>query len=263
MNYKSLLFVPAKEKTLGKIPDLTAEACIIDLEDSIEASDKELALNRVCSFLKDFDSNFKIFIRVNSDRINEEINALKIFSDIGFMIPKFEDVGQYSSLIDFFHGREIIALIETPIGVINSSKIAECPWISAVAFGAEDYTARMNMKNSSDLLIYPKCCLINAAKAYGKKAYDTPSMHIKDDILFMNDLASSVDLGFDGKLAIHPKHIQHIKNAFMGNDIDNLIRIVSTYEKIGQAVSVIDGVVYETMHIERMKKILKENGGNT
>ncbi len=48
---KSLLFVPSKPKMLGKIVSSEADACIIDLEDSINEADKEQALEDACDFL--------------------------------------------------------------------------------------------------------------------------------------------------------------------------------------------------------------------
>ena len=40
-HYPALLFVPAKEKMLSKLPLPNVEANILDLEDSIEEDDKE------------------------------------------------------------------------------------------------------------------------------------------------------------------------------------------------------------------------------
>ena len=40
MRFKSLMFVPAVEKKLKKVPDLQADAFIIDLEYSINNNDK-------------------------------------------------------------------------------------------------------------------------------------------------------------------------------------------------------------------------------
>ena len=50
---RSLLFIPAKEKMLNKIAELSADAYIIDLEDSIPEEDKEKALELLCLWLSD------------------------------------------------------------------------------------------------------------------------------------------------------------------------------------------------------------------
>ena len=99
------------------------------------------------------------------------------------------------------------------------------------------------------------------AKANGKKVYDTPSFSIDDMTAFEDEVKQSVALGFDGKLAISPKHVACINSEFGAYDIDNMRQIVRQYESAGQAVAVIGGKVYEKMHIARMKRIITENGG--
>ncbi len=47
---KSFMFVPSKPKMLEKITSSEADACIIDLEDSINEVDKNQALVDACNF---------------------------------------------------------------------------------------------------------------------------------------------------------------------------------------------------------------------
>ena len=261
MRPRSYLFVPANEKMLGKIPGMAADAYIIDLEDSIEASEKDNALSRVIGFLKT-DHGKKIHVRVNADRLEKEFSALSGFAGIGIMIPKFEDEKVYDEYKQFLSAHEIIALIETPKGIVNIGSIAKTEWVDMLAFGAEDYSASMNMKNTPELLMYAKSRIVNYSKAYGKGVIDTPSFQISDPDKFKKEVSLAVDMGFDGKMLISPKHIDFINESFKSNDIEFMCRIVDKYEADGKAVNVIDGVVYEKMHINRMKKIIKENGGN-
>lgn len=260
MRSRSYLFVPANEKMLGKIPGMKADAYIIDLEDSIEASEKDNALNRVISFLETYHGK-KLYVRVNADRIEKELSSLSGFDGIGIMIPKVENEKAYDAHKQFLSKHEIIALIETPKGIVNVDNIAKAEWVDMLAFGAEDYSASMNMKNSLDLLMFAKSKIVNCAKAYGKAVIDTPSFQISDIDKFEKEVNLAVDMGFDGKMLISPKHIDFINESFKSNDIEFIRRIVDKYEADGKAVNVIDGVVYEKMHINRMKKIIKENGG--
>lgn len=66
-NIKSLLFVPAKDKMLAKIPSMNANAYIIDLEDSIPEEEKEEALMRVVNYLDGQSSVSNIIVRINSN----------------------------------------------------------------------------------------------------------------------------------------------------------------------------------------------------
>lgn len=259
MNYKSLLFVPAKEKMLSKIANFSADAYIIDLEDSISPKEKELALYQTIEYLNSTDIDAGLFVRVNNEYILKELSALDSFSKLGFMLPKIENISIYKNIQGILERHFIIGLVETPVGLISIQEIAACEWIDALAFGAEDYTAKACMKNSMEFLSYQKGMLLTYAKANNKKIYDTPSFQIKNKKIFEEEVQSSVDLGFDGKLAINPKHIESINKAFNSYEIELIKNIIKIYEKEAKAVAVIDGKVYEKMHIDRLKRILKEN----
>lgn len=254
---RSLLFVPAKDKMLKKIPALKADAFIIDLEDSIKPEEKEIALKVLCDFLGTNNLN-NIFVRLNKDNYYQEGVILQNYN-IGFMLPKFESPNDYHLLTEVWNSHKVIALIETPIGIINIHDISTCSWISAIAFGAEDFTASMNMQNLNELLQPFKTQLLLHAKANSKQIYDTPSFNISETNLFEKDVENSVSLGFDGKMLISPKHIDFINLSFKKYDFDYLKFIIEEYEKAGSAVVIIDGKVYEKMHINRFRKILKEN----
>ena len=254
---KSLLFVPANEKMLSKIESINSDAFIIDLEDSIKKEDKIQALELVKCWLNDRQLPKNVFVRLNSDNYILEANELNGYN-VGFMLPKFEDIKYYSTLANVWKNHRVIALIETPMGIINSDVICSCDWIFAVAFGAEDYTAIMNMKNSNELLVYQKGLLVNNAKGNNKIVFDTPSFNITDVEKLKEDIQYSIDLGFDGKLAINPKQITLINEMFSPHDIEYMKKIISIYEESGEAVLCYNNTVYEKMHIERMKRVVKE-----
>lgn len=62
-------------------------------------------------------------------------------------------------------------------------------------------------------------------------------------------------------MLITPRHLDYINRVFSDCDVESIKRIIETYEEQGKAVLVIDGKVYEKMHIAHLKKILKEKGG--
>lgn len=257
----TLLFVPAKAKPLSNLPIQSAESYILDLEDSIEPADKPHALTRVTTFLTQYAGDQQIYVRLNQSTLEKEAKHLDQFPTTGFMIPKFENVDNFSQdTLDIWKRHKIIALIETPRGIVDIDKIAACDWIDAIALGAEDYTAAMNMENSIQTLAFAKSRLVTYAKAYGKKVYDTPSLHLNDEPQLKLETQNAVSLGFDGKLAIHPKQLPIIQSLFRNHNIniEEMKRIVALYEKEGKAVLTIDNRIYEKMHINRMKKIIKE-----
>lgn len=255
---RSLLFVPAKEKMMNKITSLSSDGYIIDLEDSINEEDKPAALKKLSLYLSEHSEWSNVYVRLNKTRFEEEAIALNGFN-VGFMLPKFESSEEYAGIDEILKQHKIIALVETPMGVVNIQEIARCPWVDAIAFGAEDYTASVNMLNDDSMLLPVKSALVVYAKAYNKKVFDTPSFKLNDEVEFENEVRNAMNLGFDGKMAISPKHIQYINETFNSNDLDYMKSIVARYEADGNAVVVVDGKVYEKMHINRFKKIIKEN----
>lgn len=256
---KSLLFVPAKDKMLAKIPLLNANAYIIDLEDSIPEEEKEDALNRTIHFIDNCDSTFNIIVRINSNRVEFELTKLSKYSKIGFMLPKYEKNNPYDEFEEIIKDHYTIALIETPKAIVDLNSISKIKYINALAFGAEDYTAKANMENNVDYLYFQKSMLVTYAKANNLQAFDTPSFNLNNECEFEKEVQNSVGLGFDGKMAISPKHVPFINDAFSYNNLDYMKSIISRYEADENAVVVIDDKVYEKMHINRLKKIISEN----
>lgn len=258
-NVKSLLFVPAKDKMLAKIPQMNADAFIIDLEDSIPEEEKEEALDRTISFIHGLSSASNIIVRINSNHVARELSKLSIFNEIGFMLPKFEISNPYDEAKELFQEHFTIALIETPSALVDLCEISKSEYLNALAFGAEDYTAKVNMENNVDYLFFQKSMLVTYAKARDLKVYDTPSFKLDNEAEFELEVKNAVSLGFDGKMAISPKHIQFINESFGSSDIEYMKSVVARYEADENAVVVIDGKVYEKMHISRFKRIIREN----
>ena len=257
--YKSLLFVPAKGKMLSKIDAVDADAFIIDLEDSIEEDYKEEAISNVIAYLEKSTVSKDIFVRINKDKALSECIRLQNTEIKGFILPKFETPKEYLLLGEkILENYQIIALIETPKGVVNLPEISSCPWVNALAFGAEDYTAATNMKNTKANLLYVKSKLLTYAKAENKPVFDTPSMQLSEENLLEEEIQDSFDMGFDGKMAINPSHIRKINDIFRGHDPEYIKSIIEEYEKAGKAVVVIEGRIYEKMHINHLRRILKE-----
>ncbi|MDE5763721.1 MAG: CoA ester lyase [Ruminococcus sp.] len=258
---KSLMFVPGKPKMLGKIDSSDADAYIIDMEDSINECDKAQALEDVCLFLSTTPNKI-IYIRVAGNHLEEEFNRLLKYDFCGYMLPKFEDASVYVEYADALKGKEVIALVETPMGLMNLRETASNPLVSSIAFGAEDFTSAIGMTNCAETLYYARSEIVTCGKAFHKPVYDTPSFIIDDVQALEKEIQIAVDLGFDGKLAIHPKQISLINELFLSFDLTHLKMIVEQYETAGEAVLRIGDKIYEKMHIAHFKRILREHGIN-
>ena len=255
---RSLLFVPALQRKLQKIDSMRADAFIIDLEDSVKPENKEAALAEVIRFLDGRSADeTRIFVRLNKDRIEKEIEALSPVSDriAGYMIPKAESAADFSCFKE--RPAQTIALIETARGMIRIGEIAACSQVGALAFGAEDYCADIGMTDREDLLLPVKTQIVQHGAAFGKPCYDTISRELRLTEKLQESVLRSRDMGFEGKLAIHPVQTEVIDGMFAPPDLERMKAIIEAYETSAEGVIVFDGIVYEQPHIERMKKELK------
>ena len=96
------------------------------------------------------------------------------------------------------------------------------------------------------------------SNAFGKPVFDTPSFILDDPEALRNEVQLAQDMGFDGKMSINPKQLPVIDEIFKSCDVKYLQSIIDRYEQANEAVMKIDGKVYEKMHINHIKKILKE-----
>jgi len=259
--YPCLLFIPANEKMLLKSKSLIPDCFVFDLEDSIPGNLKTEALHLLKAFVLESISSKRNtwLVRLNSDNVEQEAEALDCPAIDGFMIPKFESNSQTAFLDRMKTKKKIIALIETCKGVEEIHAISSMNMIDAIAFGAEDYCAQRNMEAKKEYLIPIKSMLLNSCIANSKLAFDTPSFQIRNEEAFREDVAESVSLGFHGKLAIHPNQIAVIQKEFGYHDVEYMKTVIRLFEQQGGGVMEYDGKVYENPHINRLKKILHEH----
>ena len=251
----SLLFIPAIGRMMRKAFDCAADAVIFDLEDSIKPEEKEAALDRLKSFLSKAGANRRalVYVRLNADSMSRELEMLKSvdrFFD-GIVIPKAEEA---AAIRDMDYSGEKLALIETPKGMINLPDIAAEPSVSMILFGAEDYTSITGMANNEDLLLPLKLEIVKHARANGKRCVDTICKEYRNEEIIKDSVRRSKDMGFDGKLLIHPLQVAITNDVFTASDIEKKRRILAAFEKCPNGVLKYEGQIYESPHIEMIRR---------
>ena len=254
---ESWLFVPAKEKYISGLDKLkSADVVIFDLEDSLKGEEKEQGLEFLCNMQKPPGSG-KMLVRLNSDRLYKELKALKGSPFDGYMLPKFENTGlldEYKDLID----KPIAALVETPAGIDGIKEIAADKRIFAIAFGAEDFCAALGIEKEERAVLFARSMIVLYTAMFDKISVDMISREYKDEERFEKDLEDSLKTGFKGKLLIHPKQLEAVEKLKKSIPAEEIEKIIEDYEKEKSGAVVIDGRLYEKMHIQRLKKILED-----
>jgi len=189
-----------------------ADQVILDLQESVPLGEKSAALEAVLGFLGSLEaaSAKKVQVRVNEGI--EELPSLSKFAHlITLRIPRVEVPEQISPWIDF---RQIVPLVETAKGLANLSAIAESPKVKMLAIGELDFSRELHSRHP-DMIRYLRIQIVLASAAFGLRP---PMMSAWTNLSDMEGLRMDTiegrTLGFLGRVAIHPKQIPVIKEAF-------------------------------------------------
>ncbi len=113
---------------------------------------------------------------------------------------------------------DLIPIIETAKGLTNLGEILPATArVKRVAFGAGDFTLDLGLKwsqDESELLSYRNQVVL-MSRAAGKEApIDTVWVDLKDNDGFLASTNKIRDLGFQGKLTIHPDQVAVVNSVF-------------------------------------------------
>lgn len=271
LNIRSLLFTPAnKPERFEKAKIIGADGLIIDLEDSVTLADKDEARRIVIEYLKSYkkDDNFIQCLRINSLKTPAGIKDLtdlidnNVYPD-AIMLPKSEYAAEFIILDSLIAPKKIpyLALIETSKGLFNAKEIAASSTnLQALVFGGADLAADLRAKFGWEAMFDGRCTIVKAAATMGLAAFDVPYLNLKDtdDTGILNESERVKNLGYTGKLSIHPKHINAINKTFSPTDeeFEKAKKIVDIYESSGGNACEIDGKMIDVPVYKSAKRIV-------
>ncbi len=278
--YRSVLFAPGidtrkMEKALG----LGADVVVLDLEDGVDISRKAEARELVAGMLSRSRSGPVLWVRVNPPDTaffyGDMLAAVKGRPD-GIMLPKAETaegvarVDWLLGLLETDYGIEsgaidLVPLVESARGVKNAAEIAACAArVKRLCFGAVDYTLDMGIDLTKEAaeLFYARAGLAVSSRSAGIEGpIDTVFTDVKDSAGLAADCRVARNLGFQGKLVIHPGQVQVVNSVFSPTreELDRAGKVVAAYEAAiaaGTAVAQLDGKLIEKPVAMRAQKIL-------
>lgn len=257
---RSFLFVPASDlRKVGKALSLNADAVILDLEDAVAVSEKVRARSLVLDVLGR-PSREVIYVRVNGVSTNWVVGDLMAVvggRPAGIMLPKAECAEEVKR-VDWLIGQlemeygippgemELIPLVETARGVMMAYEIAACcPRVKRLAFGAVDYTLDIgtSLTGQGTEIFYARAHLVVVSRAAGIEGpIDTVYTNIKNEEGLAAECRLVRNLGFHGKLVIHPAQLGPVNEIFSPTpkEIEFASKVVQIFEKAeAQGVAVV------------------------
>ena len=243
--YRTLLFAPgSRPELLAKAQLGDADAMIFDLEDSVPLNAKDEARKNIANALA---AGLKkpMFLRISNPRAGDFMadlqvlaNASSLLNVAGIVLPKADDADDIQAVakalkdVESKHNMQegtlsILPLIETCLGLRNGFDIAKASTrvIGMALASAEQGDFMVDLGGRwtprSLALAYPRSKLVVDARAAGVQwLVDGVFMNLKDTDMLREECLIARELGFVGKMAIHPTQVDVMHTVFSPSELE-------------------------------------------
>ncbi|MBV8601140.1 MAG: CoA ester lyase [Candidatus Eremiobacteraeota bacterium] len=263
------------EKTL----EVDTDAVILDLEDAVATAEKPAARGSILEWLKRPRGHRLAYVRVNglgTPFSFADFNAVVVQGLDGILLPKVEspvDLAIADYMISSLENARGIAagtvdlmpIIETAKGAENMQALARAtPRVKRLCFGSGDYTNDTGTAWTLDnplTLIY-RAQLANASRSAGiEPPLDTVWPHLEDESGLIAESQQARAMGYQGKMAIHPKQLEIINKTFSPSPAEvafakKICDAFDAAERSGSSALVVDGVFVDYPVVYRARAVL-------
>jgi len=239
--------------------DAGADVALLDLEDSVPLPRKAEARGEVLGFLcrdgQDEDRASGIVgVRVNAPDTVHGLKDLVELAEHGvwpalLLVPKVRAARDVELVARIMDGAptptQVWALIESPRAIQHLPDILCAPALTGVVFGAADYAAEARCAITSRSVGNARMMLVAAAAAAGLPAVDSPYFDLSNAAGLRREACEAADLGFVGKVAIHPAQLPVIREAFQPSqaELDTARAVVAAADAADGGIITIGGAM--------------------
>jgi len=230
---RTALYVPCdSEKMLQKALSADSDVLVLNLEDGVALSRKDLARENLVRALNSLDFGAReIVVRVNS--IVSEIGRHDLAATVpcrpdGICFPKVEKAADMHAAdttvleLEIGHGLpegalKFHAMIESAAGVLRAAEIAAAsPRMASLMFGSADYETDVRCRPGEDRIeiMLALQMIVLGARCASIDAIDAPCFDIRNFDLLRRESVQARQLGFDGKTVLHPGQLAIINEVF-------------------------------------------------
>ncbi|WP_435332516.1 HpcH/HpaI aldolase/citrate lyase family protein [Haloarchaeobius sp. TZWWS8] len=274
---RSVLFSPGdRPELMRKAPGTGADTIIFDLEDAVAPSRKDEARSAVRELLTEdgFDPECEVCVRVNpvDTGMVDDIAGLAGDGDLddlrldALMLPKATSGKDVDALDEAYVGETppVLALVESAAGVLGAADIAAAESTDALVFGAEDLSADVGATRTEEgtEVLYAREKVVVAAAAHEVDAIDTVYTDFSDSEGLAEETRFAIQLGYDGKMAIHPVQVDVINDAFTPDEgriewARAVMEAKAEADEDGRGVFQVDGEMIDAPLITQAERVLE------
>lgn len=260
---RSLLFVPAsRPDRFDRARESGADLVIVDLEDAVAVDQKTSALRNVVDLVETGTAGVVVRVNGTDTPWHAAETAALGGCRVAVMLPKAESGRQVSAFAAAMDGSPVIALVETPRGVLGADEIAGVPGVTRLALGNVDLAAALGVDPASrEALWRARSELVLASAAHGKAGpVDGVTTLLDDEARLGEDVRHAVELGFSGKLCIHPRQVEVVNAGWQPTPAE--VEWARRVEAVaGQGAVALDGEMVDEPVVRRARAILDRSGG--
>jgi len=279
---RSWLFVPGDApRKLARGWGAGADALIIDLEDAVAQENKVAARTTTREAIAAADRGTTVVtIRVNA------LDTGMTFADIeetiacrpdAYVLPKVmspDDIRVVSERIATCEQRlgfeagtvRLVAIVtEHPRAILQLDALCQAdPRTAAVMWGTEDLGAAIGARrvkddegNMLEVFRVVRALSLIAASAHGLASLDTPVVELDALDVLRREAGMAADMGFTGKVAIHPSQVAPINEAFLPTpEQEEFARSLLIEAKAGVGTFRFRGKMIDFPHIRTARRMV-------
>jgi citrate lyase subunit beta/citryl-CoA lyase len=267
------MFSPGDQPDLmEKAPTAGADVVVFDLEDAVAPTNKAEARETVRDMIAELDPECELCVRINplDEGGEDDLAALEdsLSAVDSLMVPKVADAGAVEAVVDeldtYDQHLPLLALLETAAGVLAADEIGAVDAVDGLLLGAEDLSADIGCTRSEEgtEISYARQHVVLAASSHDIDAIDTLYTDFEDTEGLAADTEFAVDLGFDGKMAIHPAQVSVINDAFTPDEeriewAQKVVDARDNAQREGRGVFSVEGEMIDPPLIAQAEDILE------
>ncbi len=258
---RTMLFVPAsRARAIEKARTLDCDFIILDLEDSVVAQERDAARAAAVEAVRTGFNGKPVAIRINAEGRPEhgpDMVAARAAMPDYVVVPKVSEARQAHDAHSVTQ-RQVIAMIESPAGIVNAQAIAREPGVSALLTGTNDLRRSLHVPPDAPRAAISLALqsIVLAARATGIACFDGVYNGLEDQVGLARECEEGRQMGFDGKSIIHPSHIAITNGAFSPREtmVEQARALVDAFTGGAQRY---DGRMIEAMHVAEAKAIIE------
>jgi len=261
------LFVPEnRPERYIKALDTGAAGVIICLEDAVGPDEKEQARHQIRQAWNSFtpDQKARLVIRCNAPSTSFYAADLVLAKELNvayLLIPKSESADQINGISQTLSNTALIPMIETAIGLDQIQSIANSNQVLRLALGNLDLQADLGMQcdEQESQLNYARYQIVLASRlAQIAPPIDGVTPSTDDIARIQADALRAKQLGFGGKLCIHPKQVNAVKAVFAPSlsEIEWAKKVIKASQEAGGGAVRVDGKMVDHPVVVIAERIL-------